>query len=139
MIQRIQSIWLLLAAVLNGAAFKLPFYSGDWVKDSLPNTIVNLNAQITVWNTIAAVLAGLLAIITIFLFANRKLQLRLTRLGMIISILLAAVCLFQTTQFNGGGISPWCILYFAAPLCFLLAANGINRDEKLVKSMDRLR
>ncbi|MES2881785.1 MAG: DUF4293 domain-containing protein [Bacteroidota bacterium] len=139
MIQRIQSIWLLIAALLNGAVFKLPFYSGDWVKDNLPNTVINLTAQTTIWNTIAAVLAGLLAIITIFLFTNRKLQLRLARVGMIISLLLAAVCLFQITQFNGGSISPWCILYFAAPLCFLLAANGINKDQKLIKSMDRLR
>ena len=139
MIQRIQSIWLLLAALLNGAIFKLPFYSGDWLKDNLPNTVIDLNAQTTIWNTVAVVLAGLLAIITIFLFTNRKLQLRLARLGFFIGMALTAICIFQTTQFASGSLSPWSVFYFAIPLCFLFAAKGINKDEKLIKSMDRLR
>ncbi|MGZ5286945.1 MAG: DUF4293 family protein, partial [Flavisolibacter sp.] len=48
MIQRIQSIWLLLAAVFAAITFRFPFYTGDWLKDQIQST-VNLDAQTTIW------------------------------------------------------------------------------------------
>jgi peptidoglycan/LPS O-acetylase OafA/YrhL len=139
MIQRIQSIWLFLAAALNAVTFKFPFYAGDWLKDELPNTVVNLNAQTTIWNTTMTVVAGLLAMAAIFLFNNRKLQLRLTYLTTVVTLGLLTLYLIQTGQFANGTISLWCIFYFAVLLCLILAARGISKDEKLIKSMDRLR
>lgn len=139
MIQRIQSIWLFLAAALNAVTFKFPFYAGDWLKDQLPNTVVDLNAQTTIWNTVLTVVAGLLSIVAIFLFKNRKLQLKLTYLTIVVTLGLLTLYLIQTGQFTSGTISLWCIFYFAVLLCLILAARGINHDEKLIKSMDRLR
>jgi hypothetical protein len=139
MIQRIQSIWLFLAAAFNAVTFKFPFYAGDWLKDDLPNTVVDLNAQTSIWNTILTVLAGLLAFVAIFLFKNRKLQLRLTYMTIVLTLGMLTLYLIQTGQFSNGTISLWCIFYFAILLCLILAAKGINADEKLIKSMDRLR
>lgn len=139
MIQRIQSVWLLLAAAFNAVTFKFPFYAGDWLKDDLPNTVVNLNAQTTIWNTILTVVTALLAFVAIFLFKNRKLQLRLTYMTLVVTLGLLTLYLIQTGQFSSGTISLWCVFYFAILLCLILAARGISADEKLIKSMDRLR
>ena len=60
MIQRIQSVWLLLAAVFDAITFRFPFYNGDWTKDTVP-TPIDLNAQSTLLLTVVAVLTGALA------------------------------------------------------------------------------
>jgi hypothetical protein len=39
MLQRIQSVWLLLAAAFDAVTFRFPFYSGDWEKDTVAAVI----------------------------------------------------------------------------------------------------
>ncbi len=65
MIQRIQSLWFLLAALFSAITFRFPFYNGDWLKD-LVQAPVDLNAQTTIWLTIVTVLTGALAFAAIF-------------------------------------------------------------------------
>ena len=65
MLQRIQSVWLLLAAVFCAITFRFPFYSGDWIKDNFL-FVIDLNAKTTIWFTILTVLDAVLAFITIF-------------------------------------------------------------------------
>jgi hypothetical protein len=138
MLQRIQSVWLLLAAAFNATTFRFPFYSGDWKKDAGP-LVVDLNAQTTIWLTILTVLTGLLAFVNIFLYGNRKLQLKLTYLGIFLTAVLLTVYILEIGQFFSGNIALWVIFYFAILVSFILAARGILADEKLIKSMDRLR
>lgn len=139
MIQRIQSVWLFLATALSGSTFQLPFYSGDWLKDKLPNTMVPLYAQTTLTDTILTIITALIALAAIFLYKNRKLQLKVTYTGLVMALGLLVYYFIQTTQFKHGGFSPWSVLYFAIIICLLLAARGINKDEKIIKSMDRFR
>ncbi len=87
MLQRIQSVWLLLAAVFDAITFRFPFYSGDWIKDNFL-FVIDLNAKTTIWFSILTVLNGILAFITIFLYGDRKLQLRLVYLGTFLSAVL---------------------------------------------------
>jgi hypothetical protein len=138
MIQRIQSVWLLLASIFDAITFRFPFYNGDWLKDTLP-TPVDLNAQTTFWLTLVTVITGGLAFVSIFLFNNRKLQLRLTYAGLFLSVLLLILYFLELQNFSKGSIALWCLFYFAIFLFYLLAARGIISDEKLVKSLDRLR
>ena len=138
MLQRLQSVWLLLATAFNALTFRLPFYSGDWTKDVSPATI-DLNAATTPWLTIITAVTGLLALATIFLFGNRKLQLKLCYLGTFLTIVLLGIYLVEIASFKTGTIALWALFYFAILGCFILAARGVNKDEKLVKSMDRLR
>ena len=138
MIQRIQSVWLLLAAVFDAITFRFPFYIGDWTKDTIP-TPVDLNAQSTLWLTVLTVLTGVVAFVNVFLFGNRKLQLRLTYLGILLSALLLVLYFLEIGNFTSGGIALWCLSYFAIFLFYLLAARGIIADQKLLKSLDRLR
>ena len=138
MLQRLQSIWLLLAAGFNAITFRFPFYSGDWTKDISPLP-VDLNAQTTIWLTILTVLTAALAFVTIFLFNNRKLQLKLCYLGIFLTVVLLTVYFLEIGNFQSGNVAIWAIFYFAILGCFILAVRGIWNDEKLIKSMDRLR
>lgn len=138
MIQRIQSVWLFLAAAFDALTFRLPFYSGDWKDDTVP-AVVDLNAQSTIWFTILSVIAGALGLATIFLFRNRKLQLKLIYLGIFISVVLLALYFLEIGDFYTGNLALWAIFYFAILISFILAARGVRSDEKLVRSMDRLR
>lgn len=138
MLQRIQSVWLLLAAGFDAVTFRFPFFSGDWERDSEP-AVIDLNAQTTLWLTILSVIIGLLAFIAIFFFSNRKVQLRLTILGILLSLGLIVLYFLEMTHFYSGTVAIWVIFYFAILACFILAARGIYRDQKLIRSMDRLR
>ena len=138
MLQRIQSVWLLLAAAFDAVTFRFPFYSGDWEKDTIA-AVIDLNAKTTIWLTILTVITGILAFVTIFLFDNRKLQLRLSYLGVFLSAVLITLYFLEMDNFYSGTIALWVIFYFAILVCFILATRGITKDEKLIKSMDRLR
>lgn len=138
MIQRIQSIWLLLAAVFDAITFRFPFYNGDWTKDIIP-TPVDLNAQSTIILTIVAVLTGALAFAAIFLFGNRKLQMQLSVVGLLFAIGSLVLYFLELQNFSSGTISLWCIFYFAVAVFYILAIKGIRDDQKLIKSLDRLR
>jgi len=139
MLQRLQSIWLLLAAGFNALTFKLPFYTGDWTKDNLPNFLVKLNAATTPWLTIITAFCGLLALVTIFLYGNRKQQAKLCYLGIFLSVALLVIYVIEIGSFRTGTVALWSVFYFAILGCFIAALRGILKDEKLVKSMDRLR
>jgi hypothetical protein len=151
MLQRIQSIWLLLAAAFAAITFKFPFYTGNRIIDGTDTTtnttgvppasvFANLDATTSIWLSILTVLAGVIAFVTIFLFDNRKLQLKLTYLGIFLSVILLMIYFIEmTSHFTTGAISLWCIFYFAILGFYILAARGIWKDDKLVKSMDRLR
>jgi hypothetical protein len=138
MLQRIQSIWLLLAAAFDAITFRFPFYSGDWERDTIA-AVVDLNAKTTIWITILTVLTGILAFATIFLFNNRKLQLRLSYLGIFLTAVLLTIYFVEMQHFFSGTVALWAVFYFAILGCFILAARGISHDEKLIKSMDRFR
>jgi uncharacterized membrane protein len=138
MIQRIQSVWLLLAAAFDAVTFRFPFYSGDWQKDAVP-AVVDLNAQSTPWFTILSVIAGALALATIFLFKNRKLQLKLCYLGIFLTVVLLTMYFLEINNFYSGNIALWAIFYFAILVSFILAVQGVRKDEKLIRSMDRFR
>lgn len=151
MIQRIQSIFLLLA---SGSAFSLflnpmSLFEVDKTANlpadsALSDGIFNVHDNIIM--LVVVVLAGLLAFGAIFLFKNRSQQMTLSRLVIVLSILIAVLSgvlfwmdyklLTAGTQIVGGFglLSPALTLIFA-----ILALRFIGKDEKLVKSMDRLR
>ncbi len=139
MIQRIQSFWLLLAATCAALSFKFSFYSGNKIgKDNFP-VLENLNASS---NFILLVLTILLitgTVAAIFLYKNRKQQLWLTITSVIVSIVNLVIYFTQIKKFTSGTLSLSSILVFVIPVLLALAVHGIWQDEKLVKSLDRIR
>jgi hypothetical protein len=138
MIQRIQSIWLLLVAAFAAITFRFPFANGDWLKDAVPSS-VPLDATTTIWLSIITVIVGALGFVNIFLFDNRKLQLKLCYFGIFLTIVMLTLYFLELRNFGNSVMALWCIFHFAILGCYILAARGIWKDQKLIKSMDRLR
>lgn len=136
MIQRIQSIWLLLAAACAFAGFKFSFYSGNQAADTLLHEV---NASTTFLLLLTSIAVGGLALVTIFLFKQRSLQRWLCVLGILLQILLIFLYYRETTLFTQGTFSLTAILQGIVLAAFVLAIGGINKDSKILKESDRLR
>lgn len=145
MIQRIQTIFLALVSGTFAGQFLLPFASSQKTEQVFFEDAL-YNVQDHIGLLIITGLGILVAMGAIFLYNNRSLQLRLTYVTIVMAILLPilAVWLFfnagnQMTE--GNGVDDGFGLYL--PLLGVvfggLAARFIKKDEKLVKSMDRLR
>jgi hypothetical protein len=85
------------------------------------------------------VLTGALALVTIFMYHNRKMQLRLVYLGIFLSAALITIYFLELKNFIGGNIAIWAVFYFAILISFIMAAKGILKDTRLITSLDRLR
>jgi hypothetical protein len=88
---------------------------------------------------IATIVVGSVALINIFLYKKRTLQLRLCVLGILLEAGLIFLYYRETTTFTQGTYSLTAILHSVIVLAFVLAARGINKDSKLLKESDRLR
>ena len=139
MIQRLQTICLLIAAVCAILTYDLAFYSGVKLSETNIKQFVELNALADVIIMVLTGLVALICLVTMFLFKNRKMQLRLTIVALLASIANLVVYFAETAEFTDGNILLTSIFSFIIPFFLVMAARGIYQDEKLVKSMDRLR
>jgi len=139
MLQRIQSIWLLLAAICAFLTIRLSFYSGNIETPGQPASFQFLNAGFNIWILILTIALVCIAAIDIFLYKNRKLQGRLALLGILLSLLNIFLYYKQIRKFTIGNYDLTAVLAILIPVLFFLAFRGIYRDQKLVKSLDRLR
>ena len=80
-----------------------------------------------------------MALIDIFLYKNRKLQMRIALGAILLSLLNIFLFYRETKSFVQGNYDLSAIFSLAVPVFLILAASGIYKDEKLVKSMDKLR
>ncbi|MFN9666497.1 MAG: DUF4293 domain-containing protein [Bacteroidota bacterium] len=146
MIQRIQTIWLLLASILSFVSLQTSFFSG--IKP-LPQDAAGQPeppyAQLTGmsnWLILAVtIVMALLALISIFLYKNRTLQLRVALAGLLCSVGLIFLYYRETRQFlaGQGTLDLTALVVMVIPFLFFLAIRGIYKDEHLVKSVNRLR
>lgn len=139
MIQRIQTVWLFLSALCAAFTYKYPFYSGNIVGKDNFQRYEKLDASS---NFLLLIFTGVLiagAIVIIFLYKNRKQQLWLTIAAAGLSVINIIIYFSELKKFISGNMSLAAVLAFAIPVFLLLAASGIWKDEKLVKSLDRLR
>ena len=134
MIQRLQSLWLLLAAISTFLTYNFPFYSG-----TTATGYEKLNAQFNTPVLLLTALSGVGCIIIIFLYKQRKLQFRLTIAAFLLAVLNIIYYFKLSGQFTNGNISLTAVFYFILPVLIFLAARGIWKDARLVKNLDRLR
>lgn len=149
MIQRIQSVYLLLASGAFGGQFLLPYLQTEPTNPAtalpvMADGVLNPFDNFGLLGLTA--LAVLLSLITIFVFKNRPLQGKLTGLGILSAVLLLALAVIASQSVRsavpeGGSVSfglGW-ISPVAGMLLLWLAGRAIRKDENLVRSMDRLR
>jgi predicted membrane channel-forming protein YqfA (hemolysin III family) len=129
MLQRKQSFWMFLAVLSAVALFAVS-----------QNILFFGKIPVVKMVGIALILIGFFSI---FSFKNRKRQMLLNRISIFINALLIGLLLYGLLNLSGGknfpekGIEP--IFPFLAIICLLIANRFIRRDERLVKSVDRLR
>jgi uncharacterized membrane protein len=139
MLQRMQSVWLLLAALSAFLTIKFSFYSGNIETAGQPSGFQYLTAGFNILILILTIALICIAAIDIFLYKNRKLQARLAILGILLSLLNIFLYFKQIPKFIIGNYDLTAIFVFLIPVFFFLASRGIFKDQKLVKSLDRLR
>ncbi|WP_281542618.1 DUF4293 domain-containing protein [Maribacter aestuarii] len=136
MIQRVQSLYLVIVALLSAV---LPFFVNLW--SDAQGTEIYANNEILV--SIVFYVSGALALWAIFLFKNRKNQFVVNRLNMILNLFLLGFFVYRSLNLSGettvsekgiGMLIPVFSIVFLA-----LANRAIKKDEDLVKSVDRLR
>jgi hypothetical protein len=147
MIQRIQTLYLFLAAVI---AAVLSFYNpGLWRAKLVNNSYQYFTGQSSYKYFVITMIIIALAVVCIFLFKKRPLQFRLTVLNLLLSIALIVIQYFMikaeaeklqaSNMLASSTYLPAAFLPIIIVVLLFLAARGIRKDEKLVKSLDRLR
>lgn len=135
MIQRQQTLWLLLSSVCALLSYWLPFYAGT--KPGINGTAY-LNGSSTFLLMILTGISIALSLFAIFVYKDRKLQFRLCLGGIALSALII-ILYFSEMKKLSGSISLSCLVVFAIFAGYILAAYNIRKDEKLIKTLDRLR
>ncbi len=155
MIQRIQTLFLALAAIFAGLLFFFPIVSFDHGTTSILLTITGVENQLDAeyFSNIYAlplliltILAVVVPVFTIFKFKNRHLQIKLSSLNVFLNaILCGLIFLFyssnmqktiaaETISYSFGTYIPLINMVLS-----VLAMRWIKKDIDLIKSIDRLR
>jgi cell division protein FtsW (lipid II flippase) len=151
MIQRIQSIWFFLAAISIALLLMIPIVSKVVNDSEYWINALGLHQQTTnkvtisfyIPLTILTILAALLLLVTIFTFKNRKSQKKIAFASLILILVLSILTYIYLAEIPGGleGVSYklGAFLPLISIIFIGLGVRGINNDERLIKSADRLR
>lgn len=164
MIQRIQSIYLLLTTALMAVFLFLPiaqFDTTDGIYSFTAQGISTVEAMTTpVQDSAAAVIQtsaptwgvfvlgtviAVLSFITIFLYKNRPTQARICMINAFFLVTFYIVIFLSGYTFredlSASNISwtAYIVMPFVALILDILAYKAINKDERLVRSLDRIR
>ncbi len=144
MIQRIQSIYLLLVALLSGGlVFILNFWNDSEGKTWYILDFLNYNSLLIKSIAIVFWLVVLLAILSLFSFKKRKFQININRINILINFILFGTLVYQLLNLSGETLVSekgiGCFLPLVSIVLLVFANFAIQKDENLVKSVDRLR
>ena len=131
MIQRIQTIYLLIASIAFALlSFKIPFWSlnDEFMYAQNDNKLYLLLITLFVFS-----------IIGIFLFKKRTVQMKLLRLSILIEFVVLVRLFLTYKELNTPLDAKVFFLLMSAFVALLLAYRGVKKDENLVRSVDRIR
>ena len=156
MIQRVQSIYLILIFVLVGVMSFLPlvifqtsdhvFYMNLFYFEGVEHLSFAFDLP-NIWPIAAlAIVLALLSVYSLFRFQNRKQQMLLNMINMLVNFgLLISIFLYADSVASFADVKGEVIYDVAAyfpivtVLLLILANRNIRKDEKMVKQSDRLR
>lgn len=135
MIQRPQSLYLLVAALVNLGVFFTPIYSKAML-DPVPWIGFGLATSLTI--------VMIISLVSIFLYKNRVLQLKVVKAATYLQIVALGSATGVLFSLGGIGVYLWpeligMVLILLAMLMLWMAGKNIKKDEELVQSMDRIR
>jgi hypothetical protein len=151
MLQRIQSVYLLIAVLLIGTLFFLNMAELSSASELYSLTYKGVINQLTDEVTVAALALSILLVVTtvllviaIFLYKKRILQIRVCGLNIGLLLGLSVMIYFfgktSASQLGAEIFFNWpLVLPLISLVLVFLAIRGIGRDEALVRSLDRIR
>lgn len=147
MIQRIQTVYLLIVAGLLITAMCLPM--GYFIDTTGEHPFKALGVEIngavqSTWGLFGILMFGtIVALATIFLYKNRMLQIRMTIFNslLLVGYYIAAVAFYVALKSDESMFRiGWALcLPLVSIILNILAVRAIGRDEVLVRAADRLR
>lgn len=149
MIQRIQTIYLFVSAVLSVVALCMPvghFYTDTAVSQLTVLSVIASDATVdyTPWPLCALLsVSALLPFVAIFLYKTRMKQIRVTAGGsvaLLLSVLAGIIYVYSLSPAYGSFTPSWTVcLPLISLICNWIAIRGIRKDEKLVRSYNTIR
>ncbi|MCP9291603.1 DUF4293 family protein [Gracilimonas sediminicola] len=135
MIQRLQTVFLALASILNLSVYFTPIYEKAmndpqlWIGIGLASSLL---------------VALIINVFSIFLYNNRKNQIAWVKRAALLQVIGLGFCVGVLFSLGGIGTYLWdealgTGLVIAGLLFQILALRFIKKDEELVRSMDRIR
>ncbi|MDD2245835.1 MAG: DUF4293 domain-containing protein [Proteiniphilum sp.] len=150
MLQRIQTVFLLLASAAMLVATVTPLaifmYNGDSVVFEAMGIYVNGEINDSTWGLFAiGTISAVLALITVFLYRHRMLQIRISIFNIVMMVgfylysgfIIFKLYPFESLQFQKIGVGI--IMPLIAVIFTILAIRKIGADETLIRSLNRLR
>jgi uncharacterized membrane protein len=150
MIQRIQTVFLFVAFILISMLFFIPFaqlVSNDVYSLSLKGVLTpepNEAIQQPIWLILMGAITSITIFICIFLYSNRKLQMKIILVSILLALGLNGLMYYITNTYKvllNANINFSLVFVFPAVTAILLflAYRAIKKDEDLIKSLDRIR
>jgi len=119
-------------------SFMFPFVTGkEAIKNMQADKVIDAASDFFL-----LILTGgsiILSTVTIFLFKDRKMQIRLCLLGLLLSIVIIVRYIMLMNKLTNTTLALYAILPFVFLASYFFAFRDIRKDEKLVKSLDKLR
>lgn len=148
MIQRVQTLWMLLAAIAVFLTIKFSFYSGTLAIQNGADAVTSMATDgryhlvMATDNFFILILTSALGtgiIINIFLFKHRSIQIRIIIAAILMECLIIFLYFRETEKYTQGNFNIWAILHILIIIFLIMASRGIYRDSKLIKESNRLR
>lgn len=162
MIQRIQTLYLVIVLALSIASFCFPLAVFETSKydaseyNLIPQDVsadsTSLPQNTIAWNAIFfPIISGILALVAIFLYKNRPLQMKITAFGFLLSTIYVGLLLLWIIDAQEAALAAQKVMVtktvyglstylpMAQVLFFMLAQRAIKKDEKLVRDSERIR
>ena len=131
MIQRIQSIYLLIAVIsMTLISFKVPIY---YMNETL------FMAQDDTKIFVLTIVGALLALLALFMFKNRKFQMKLIRLTVLIQMIIGIRMFMLFIKFEVVLNNSFLFIMVFTLITLIMAYRGVKKDDDLVRSIDRIR
>lgn len=131
MIQRIQTLYLFVAAILSSlAAFVFPMYVVD-------ENVFRATDSMWLFFTFGWAMATFSG--AILMFQKRSFQLLLVRIGILSSLIILGLLIREIMNVEAASATYGVVVPMLNIILAFLASRGIQKDEAKIKSLDRLR
>lgn len=135
MIQRIQSVYFLIAALLDAGVFFNKLYD---------HAIEDPQQWIGTGFTVAVIVGGVFALICIFLFNSRRIQITWSTAAIFFQTIALGWGVGILISLGGFGTFLWpdvsgVLMLLVSLIGIIFARHKIRKDQRLVDSMDRIR